>query len=121
MFDSGGFIAIDYRHKIIVVAFRGTRNFPAFLRNIQALAAPVLPVPLGLCGTTLGCLVSAFFNGIYSVRRDRVMAAVKTALLKVPNFKVVTTGHSLGGALSHFAGLDLRNQGITTDLVGPHL
>jgi len=82
MFDSGGFIAIDYRHKIIVVAFRGTRNFPAFLRNIQALAAPVLPVPLDLCGTTLGCLVSAFFNGIYSVRRDRVMAAVKMLCLK---------------------------------------
>jgi hypothetical protein len=62
-----------------------------------------------------------FFNKIYTVRRARVMAAVKTAMLKAPNFKVVTTGHSLGGALSHFAGLDLRNQGITTDLVGRQL
>jgi thioesterase domain-containing protein len=45
------------------------------------------------------------------------MNAVERALVKGPGFKIVTTGHSLGGALSHFAGVDLRNQGRTVDLV----
>jgi thioesterase domain-containing protein len=34
-----------------------------------------------------------------------------------PNYKVVVTGHSLGGAVGTFAAAELRNEGINVDLV----
>jgi hypothetical protein len=117
-FDSGGFVAVDYGRQLIVVAFRGTRSLAGLLRNLQARAPPVPPNPLDLCGTTVGCTTSAFFNGIYTVRRIRIMNAIQIAMTKGPGFKIVTTGHSLGGALSQLAAVDLRrNQSQIVDLV----
>jgi hypothetical protein len=115
--DSGGFVAVDYGRQLIVVAFRGTRSLAGLFRNLQAAAAPLPPIPQNLCGNTLGCATSGFFNAIYDFRRIRIMTAIQTAMTKGPGFKIVTTGHSLGGALSQLAGVDLRNQNMIVDLV----
>jgi thioesterase domain-containing protein len=43
--------------------------------------------------------------------------AVATAQQQFPNFKVVSTGHSLGGALATLAGAVLRSRGLNVDIV----
>lgn len=45
-----------------------------------------------------------------------MLSAVKKAQAQYPTFKVVATGHSLGGALASLAAGYLRAQGITIDL-----
>ena len=36
--DSGGFVAVDYGNRLIVVAFRGTRSLLGLIKNLQAAA-----------------------------------------------------------------------------------
>jgi hypothetical protein len=45
-----------------------------------------------------------------------VLGAVATAQAQYPDFKVIATGHSLGGALASLAAGELRKAGIVTDL-----
>jgi hypothetical protein len=44
------------------------------------------------------------------------MAAIATAKAQYPDFKIIATGHSLGGALAALAAGSLRSQGTTVDL-----
>jgi alpha-beta hydrolase superfamily lysophospholipase len=49
--------------------------------------------------------------------RDEILKAVKETHEEYPNFKVVSTGHSLGGAIATLAVAELRDQGHVVDLV----
>jgi len=44
------------------------------------------------------------------------MAAITQARAEHPDYKIVATGHSLGGALASLAAGVLRSQGVTVDL-----
>lgn len=46
-----------------------------------------------------------------------VLNAVKQAAAANPSYKIVSTGHSLGGAIAAFAAAELRNSGYTVDMV----
>jgi predicted lipase len=48
--------------------------------------------------------------------QKNVLAAIETAQKQYPNYKIVATGHSLGGALASLAAGVLRSQGKTVDL-----
>lgn len=45
-----------------------------------------------------------------------MLAVIKKAQAEYPSYKVIATGHSLGGALAILAAGVLRSQGITIDL-----
>ena len=42
---------------------------------------------------------------------------VVAAVAEYPDYRVVTTGHSLGGAVAALLGTDLRNNGLVVDIV----
>lgn len=46
-----------------------------------------------------------------------MLSAVTAARAQYPNFKIVATGHSLGGALASLAAGVLRSQSVNVDLV----
>lgn len=57
-----------------------------------------------------------FWNA-WSDNRAAILPSVRTTVASNPSYKVVVTGHSLGGAIATFAAAELRNGGISVDLV----
>jgi hypothetical protein len=109
-------VALDYTHDAIVVAFRGTdTSDPA---SVAAEAtAPAEPLP-DLCA---GCWGSSGTYYSWVSVRDVVLSRVLEALAEEPSYRVVVTGHSLGGAIATVAAFELRNNpniAAPVDLVG---
>jgi len=94
---------------LIIVAFRGSESF----RNYRTfLDFPLIPIDL--CAGCLGG--KGYWTGWREVR-DEVLDAVKRSHAEYPGFKVVVTGHSLGGAIATFAAAEVRDAGHIVDLV----
>ncbi|TVY43425.1 Lipase [Lachnellula subtilissima] len=76
-------------------------------------------VKTSMCGTANpndGCEIhQGFWKALLDVQVD-VKASVVNALKSHPNYKVVATGHSLGGAVGALVGAMLRTAGINTDI-----
>jgi predicted lipase len=106
--DVTGFVATDTTNKVIVLSFRGSRSVRNFITDI------VFPtIPTTICPT---CLASKGFWGSWLEAQKNVLSAIATAKAQYPDYKVVATGHSLGGALASLAAGVLRSQGTTVDL-----
>jgi hypothetical protein len=72
---------------------------------------PVTPTPI--CPT---CAVSVGFWSSWLEAERNVLAAITAARTQYPDYRVVATGHSLGGALASLAAGVLRAQGVSVDL-----
>ncbi|USP81896.1 uncharacterized protein yc1106_09170 [Curvularia clavata] len=106
--DVTGFVATDTTNKLIVISFRGSRSVRNWLTNVQF---PVIPTTI--CNN---CSASTGFWNSWLEAQSNVIAAVTKGKQQFPDFKVVATGHSLGGALAGLAAGVLRSQGMTVDL-----
>jgi predicted lipase len=112
--DTGYVIALDRPRRSIVVSFRGSRS----RQNIEFLLAAAYTAPVRTDDLCPGCAVAPNFLATYQFVRATVLSVVRIAMTQNPGFKVVVTGHSLGGILSHFAAIDLRkNDNYVVDLV----
>jgi predicted lipase len=107
--DVTGFVATDTTNKLIVVSFRGSRSVRNWISNVQF---PVIPTVICAdCNASAG-----FWNSYLEAQKGGLLTAVAKAQKQYPTFKVVATGHSLGGALASLAAAVLRSQGTTVDL-----
>jgi predicted lipase len=112
--DTGYVIALDRPRRSVVLMFRGSRSAVNFGNILPAAVSA--PVATNLCR---GCKAARAFIDTYETVRLPIAATIRAAINLNPGFKVVVTGHSLGGILSHLAALDLRiqNNDYTVDLV----
>ncbi|KAA8626994.1 lipase precursor [Pyrenophora tritici-repentis] len=106
--DVTGFVATDTTNKLIVLSFRGSKSVRNWITNVKF---PVTKTPI--CAD---CDASIGFWESWEEAQTEVLKAISTAQKKFPNFKVVATGHSLGGALATLAAGVLRSQNTTVDL-----
>jgi predicted lipase len=106
--DVTGYVATDPKNKLVVVAFRGSASIDNWITDLDYKAASV-----DLCS---GCTAHRGFWQSWLDSRTDILAALKTLAKSHPDYKVVATGHSLGGAIASFAAAQLRNDGYDVAL-----
>lgn len=110
------YVAVDYTHQLIVFAVRGTNT-----SSSGSVAADLFSVaPVRLAALCSGCSGGAGFYNSWASVKDLVTQKVKEALSANPLFRIVTVGHSLGGATATVAAFELRKDsaiGTPIDLV----
>lgn len=106
--DVTGFVATDTTNKLIVLSFRGSKSVRNWLANLDFPVTKTTICP--------DCDASTGFWTSWLEAQTNVLAAIATAQKQFPDFKVVATGHSLGGALASLAAGVMRSQNITVDL-----
>lgn len=108
--DGTGFVAVDHSKKLIVLAFRGSKSIGNWLANINIVQKPYPPCKL--------CTVHSGFYDTWVLVKPQVKGALVAAVQNWPDYRIIATGHSLGGAVASIAVGDLRKDGYTVDLVG---
>lgn len=87
----------------IVVAFRGSLNIANWVDDIKYWGTPY---PNASCEN---CLVHRGFFDAFESLRAQVRQALHELIVSEPNFPVLITGHSLGGALALLTAVDLMS------------
>lgn len=100
-FDTAGYIGYHTGERNIYVSFRGS----ASLNNWITTNLDVDSDPYDRCE---GCRAHSGFLEAALAVFPNVLAEVKRLRAIYPSYKVVVTGHSLGGALSHITALELE-------------
>ena len=103
--DDTGFIAIDKFHKVIVLAFRGSRSKKNWFADLDITRRNT-----DLCH---GCRVHQGFWKSWTEAAPVVIPKIEDAAKKHPEYDVVVTGHSLGAAVATLAAAKIRK-------LGPH-
>jgi len=101
-----GFVVRDDRRREIVVAFRGSHEFADMVTDGNLVLIPLVSRGIDKNNTAL---VHAGFLISYNSVRAVVVHVVRDQLLAYPNYAVVITGHSLGGALASIAALSVKS------------
>ncbi|KAI9292456.1 alpha/beta-hydrolase, partial [Neoconidiobolus thromboides FSU 785] len=104
LFTGGrGFLALDEAKKQIIVSFRGSYNIQNWVGNARLLQSQYL-VESG--GTDI-YIHTGFKDGINALL-PKFKNEFDTLLKEHGDFKVIVTGHSLGGAMATLASIELK-------------
>ena len=108
--DTGiaGYLAVDEVRSEIVLAVRGSSNIKNWISNFEFNFVD--------SSLTTGAEVHDGFNSAWGEMSEGVATTLAAALETYPGFKIVATGHSLGGAVAMLGGGYLRNDGYTVDI-----
>ena len=124
--DIRGFVAVDPVEKAIIVSFRASSSTENWITKYEPpsifhctetkLTRFSFIFTFVPCSLVDGCLVHTGFKVAWDEIRDEVFEAVASAKQQNPDFKIVVTGHSLGGALATLASGYLRKANYALDM-----
>ncbi|KAF2867901.1 Alpha/Beta hydrolase protein [Massariosphaeria phaeospora] len=103
-----GYLAIDPTNNLIVLTFRGSSTLNNWLTNMDFAL-----IRTKLCSS---CTVHRGFYQSWLDARDALLDVLKATSAQYPHYKIVVTGHSLGGAIATLAAAQLRNDGYAVAL-----
>jgi hypothetical protein len=119
--DSCGFITLSHppSPKRVIVAFRGTYSISNTIADLSTIPQEYAPYP-GADDPSdephnpkcENCTVHTGFYTSWANTREEVLPHVFAALERHPDYAVTLVGHSLGGAVAAFAGLELVARGL---------
>ncbi|OAD69508.1 hypothetical protein PHYBLDRAFT_92267, partial [Phycomyces blakesleeanus NRRL 1555(-)] len=97
--DANGYITRNDKTKEIELVFRGSGSNANWVANLTFIKKAYPPVS--------GASVHTGFYTAYIQSQATVLSLVRAQLTAHPSYRIVVTGHSLGGALAPLAALDL--------------
>lgn len=106
--DTAGYVAVDHTNQIIAVAFRGSESVRNFIADLTFSWSNI--------DTCDGCRGYTGLWEAWSEVKDAVIQGVTAAQKANPSYRVLVTGHSLGGGISAIAAVELRNTGLFADM-----
>lgn len=136
MSDSCGFVALSHSPapKRVILAYRGTYSLADTIADLSTIPQEYVPYPgtndsahNGSPGGGSGsgndhapkpvpkcenCTVHTGFYTSWMNTREIVLPLVLKAVEQYPDYAVTIVGHSLGGAVAAFAGLELIARGL---------
>ncbi|KAK9238604.1 Alpha/Beta hydrolase protein [Lipomyces kononenkoae] len=114
-----GYIAVDHRpdHKRILLVFRGTNSLTNWFTNLDTIQEPYPSVSSELVTGCSRCMVHRGFLTSYLETRVYTKPILEELKAKYPNYSLLVTGHSLGGAIAILAAADLITDGYTPEIV----
>ncbi|PYH48501.1 lipase family protein [Aspergillus saccharolyticus JOP 1030-1] len=107
--DTAGFLAVDSTNKLLVVSFRGSSSIENWIADLDFIFTDASAI----CS---GCEVHQGFWKAWSSVADTLTAEIQAAVTAYPDYSLVFTGHSLGGALATIGATVLRNAGYPVQL-----
>lgn len=106
--STAGYIARDDQRREIVVAFRGSQQLKDFLVDGALVQVPYESPGVQL-NTTDVVMTHAGFLLAYNSVYGTVLDGVGSQLKQHKNYSIVSTGHSLGGALASLGSLSIKS------------
>lgn len=103
----GAYVALDDERKEIVVSVRGSSNIRNWLADLN--------FPFVGCNWGPDCRVHAGFHLAWKEIKDDVKTAVNKALPGHSDYRLVITGHSLGGAVATLLATQFRHEDCDVD------
>ncbi|KAL8801648.1 MAG: hypothetical protein Q9200_006875 [Gallowayella weberi] len=99
-FDDTGYIAIDDTNKIIVLAIRGSVSDTNWRADWD-----MIRVQVNFCDN---CKIHRGFRNSWEEIKIAVLVNIQKAVQLHPDYRIIVTGHSLGGAVATLAAAELR-------------
>ncbi|KAI6371238.1 hypothetical protein MCOR25_004010 [Pyricularia grisea] len=103
-----GYLALDSKRKNIVLALRGSTSVRNWITNLTFIWSS--------CSFVTDCKLHTGFAKAWSQIQTDVLATIASAKAQNPDYTVVVTGHSLGGAVATIAGVYLRQAGYPVEV-----
>ncbi|GAA5795377.1 lipase prepro protein [Helicostylum pulchrum] len=107
--DTSGLVIRSDAQKTIHLVFRGTNSIRQSIVDLIFIQKDYPPVP--------GAKIHSGFYDSYKENLDQYFSLVQEQLTEHPDYNIVISGHSLGGAQALLAGLNLyqRDERVTPD------
>ncbi|RYO89513.1 hypothetical protein DL764_008566 [Monosporascus ibericus] len=107
--NTQGFIARDDAAKEVILAFRGTSNIQDFMTDLAEDLVPFKTTGVTDCE---GCMAHEGFLRAWNSVAQESIDGVNAELAANSDYKVIVTGHSLGGSLASLATVSMIGSGI---------
>ncbi|KAL4951032.1 aldehyde dehydrogenase family-domain-containing protein [Aspergillus filifer] len=108
-YSSTGFIAADHTHRTLIFAIRNTEtgaNFYTDLEILQVDASSACP----------GCRIHMGFWLAAAAAKRELTSSIEEAMARYPLYRMVFTGHSLGGAVAALYAAMWRENGVQVEV-----
>jgi len=109
-----GFVAADNTKKQIVLSMRGSVSLSNWIADIKYFQTDCS----GYTGP--GSLCSIGFLGFWEQCRPEALKGIEQGFRDYPDYQLVVTGHSLGGAAAVYAAVEFRKKYKNVLLVWTH-